>query len=278
MPAIVTAYLYPSTTLIYEVPSSGRIAQFTLFSALKVADPSLASELHSLSRILKLGTPYSVSRMTTAAKYVRGVTATVPPGDHVRLTVKLLRDEFVDPYVRGLFNSHLKINGVPVEVAEVKVGRVSYGDLLTKSPVAPGVRLRLMTQTILDGEAFPPPLWEVLQRPIAAWNANAPDHLRLGEPQLGGVRLAQPTSPSWLESGAVRIWYGTEPVVRVGYTGVLSYSLRPLTAFHGRVVSALLRFAEFSGVGRRTTVGFGVVKVSFWRKKAKRVRSIRKYT
>ncbi len=272
MPAIVTAYLYPSTTLMYEVPSSGRIAQSALFSALKASDPSVASGLHRLSAKLRLGTPYSVSRITTAARYVKGVTAVVPAGDHVRLTVKLLRDELVDPYVRGLFNSPLKINGVPVEVAEVKVGRVSYEDLLTGSPVVPGVRLRLMTQTILEGEEFPPPLWEVLQRPIAAWNANAPDHLRLGDPQLEGVWLAQPTSPSWLESGAVKVWYGAEPVVRVGYTGVLSYSLRSLSTFHGRVVSALLRFAEFSGIGKRTTVGFGVVKVSFWRKRSRRGR------
>ncbi len=265
MPSIVTAFLYPKGDLLYEVPSSGRLAQSIMFRALSTFDPELPMRVH----VDGLGVPYSTSRITTAERNIKGVVARVPKGDHMRMTVKLLRDEFVKPYVEGLYNMNLEINGVEVDIGEVKIGTRSYEELFLSSPVAKGVTLRLMTQTIFDDETFPPELPVVLRRPMEAWNSNAPSHLRIPNEVLRRFYWAEPTIPCWLESGAVQIWFGTQRVVRIGYIGKLSYRFTRLDSFSGRVVSALLRFAEFSGIGRRTTMGFGVVKTHLWRSRSK---------
>lgn len=269
MPAMVTAYMKAISNLIYELPSSGRLVQSLLYRALSAESRELARELHRLSRDLKLGSPYSVTRLTTAREYVKGRLASVPRGGEVRATFKLLRDEFVDPLLDGLVKAELEINGTEVEVAEIKVGRKGYEDLLLRSPIVSGVTFRLITNTILDGE-FPPPLPHLLKRPLEAWNFNAPEHLALPDTLEKRMYLAEPADPTWMREAVVEIWFGNERVVREGWLGEISYSLRGLDSYIGRMVSALARFSEFSGLGRRTSMGFGVVSVRFRRGRRKR--------
>ncbi len=269
MPAMITAYLLTSAKLLYELPSSGRLVQSLLFRSLSAESRDLSRELHELSSSLGLGAPYSVTRLTTAKEFVRGRYASVPKGGEVRATFKLLRDEFIDPLVEGILKADLEVNGVPLEVAEVKIGRKSYEDLLLRSPVARGVTFKLITNTILDDE-FPPPLPHVLERPFEAWNSNAPEDLRLPDTLMRHLYLAEPLDPTWLREAVVELWFGDERVVREGWLGNLSYSMRGLDAYVGRMAAALMRFAEFSGLGRRTTMGFGVVAVRFHSRRGRR--------
>ncbi len=231
-----------------------------LFRSLSAESKDLSRKLHDLSSSLGMGAPYSVTRLTTAREFVRGRYASVPKGGEVRATFKLLRDEFVDPLVEGILKADLEVNGVPLEVAEVKIGRKDYENLLLRSPVARRVIFKLITNTILDKE-FPPPLPHVLERPFEAWNSNAPEELRLPGTLVRHLYLAEPENPTWFKEAVVELWFGDERVVRESWLGRLSYSMRRLDAYVGRMAAALMRFAEFSGLGRRTTMGFGVVAV-----------------
>ncbi len=266
MPAFVTVKLYPSTTLIYEIPSSGKLAQSLFFKTLGSADPELAREIHDDPACSGLSAPYAVSRITTGRQYVHGISAAVAPGDHVRLTVKLLRDDLLDPLLRGLASGEFELNRVPVTPMEVKFHRKRYDDLWRDSPIARKVSFRFLTHALI-GKAFPPSLSTLLERPIAAWNAWAPEYLKFDEEHLKGLELAAPTSPSWLREGAVRLWHGTQRREYIGYLGQLTYDLRRLDSFSGRILATLARFSEFSGIGTKTTMGFGVVRVSLgvWR-------------
>ncbi len=266
---MITAYMISTSNLIYELPSSGRIVQSLLFRALSNESRDLAKKLHDLSMRLELGTPYSVTRLTTAREFVKGKYASVPKSEEVRATFKLLRDEFVEPLVDGLAKGNLQINGVPVEVCEIKIGRKDYERLLIESPVARGVTFRLITNTIMSGD-FPPPLPDLLERPFIAWNSNAPKELHLPIVALRSLYKATSKDPTWVKEAVVEMWFGTERVVREGWLGELSYNLRGLDAFLGKMASGLMRFAEFSGIGRRTTMGFGVVSVKFHRKGKRR--------
>lgn len=273
MPAMITAYMRATSNLIYELPSSGRLVQSLLFRALSSESKEMARELHEMSMELELGTPYSVTRLTTAKEFVKGKYASVPKGGEVRATFKLLRDEFIDPLVDGLTSADLQVNGVPVEVSEIKIGRKDYERFLFESPVVRGVTFRLITNAIL-GDEFPFPLPQLLERPFAAWNSNAPEELRLPRVMLRHLYLAQPEDPTWVREAVVEMWFGTERMVRESWLGELSYSLRGLDSFLGKMAAGLMRFAEFSGVGRRTTMGFGVVSVRFHRhrRRSKRAR------
>ncbi len=266
---MITAYITSSSNLIYELPSSGRLVQSLLFRALSSKSKNLAKKLHRLSMKLELGTPYSVTRLTTAREFVKGRYASVPKGGEVRATFKLLKDEFIDPLIDGLVKGNLQINGVPVEISEIKVGRKDYERFLLESPVVRGVTFKLITNTILS-EEFPPPLPNLLKRSFTAWNSNAPKELHLPSVILRSLYMATPRDPTWIREAVVEMWFGTERVVREGWLGEISYNLRELDAFLGKMAVGLMRFAEFSGIGSRTTMGFGVVSVILHKRKRRK--------
>lgn len=256
MPSIVSVTLIPKRVVAYALPSSGRIAQAILMDAFKAFSEELGRKVHSQDP-----TPYSVSRVTTSKKRITGITAVVPPSDYMRATFKLLRDDLLDPLVEGLFKAKLLVNGIEVEVADASIRRVNYLDLLTKAPLAKGVTFRFLTP-VLDFKEFPPTASKVLSRAIRAWNAFS--GANMGDFMRNRLLWAVPTSMA-LESDAVKVSFRGRDVVFVGYRGRVSYSFRLLTSQEGRFASALSVLAEFTGVGDKTTMGFGVTKVKLWK-------------
>ena len=259
MPSMIHVTLMPRSTLVYEVPSSGRIAQSILLRALSSSSRELAGEVRRRNP-----KPYSVSRITTNRRRIRGYLAVVPPDEYVRVTLKLLNDDLLDPLLEGLEKDNISINGVPVEITDISIFRRSYWDLLAEAPIARGLTLRLITPALGIDDGFPPPAPIVLRRAFEAWNSFST--IKLPEIILERLFLAEPVIPTLLQSDSVKIPFTGRRVTLIGFRGEISYQLWRFWAQEGVVIAALAKLAEFSGVGAKTSLGFGVTKVKFWRK------------
>lgn len=81
----------------------------------------------------------------------------------------------------------------------------------------------------------------------------------LGWPEFPAHELRRvPVSPIWL---AFRSGPGPGGQARRGFVGVVRYDLAPLDSEARAVIWTLARFAEYRGIGRHTSYGFGRVRI-----------------
>ena len=260
MPSMIHVLLYPKATLLYEVPSSGRIAQALFMRCLASYSEEIAA--HVRNEDIK---PYSVSRITTGSDRIKGHFAIVPPNDFVKVTFKLLDDGLLEPLIKGLTfcSPELIVNGVPMEIGDIRISSKSYWDLL-ESPLARKLTFRLITPAIGIEREFPPPAPTALRRAFRAWNKFS--RIKLPQTIFNRLYWAEPTFPTYLESDAVELTFKGRKQVIVGYRGLITYKLGKFSAQEGKVITGLARYAEFSGIGRKTSMGFGVTRVSLGRR------------
>jgi len=257
---MVHVTLYPRTTLLYEVPSSGRIAQSIFMGLLLSSSKELALQVRREE--LK---SYSVSRITTNKDRIRGRIARVPPDDFVKVTFKLLDDKLLDPLIKGLTSTSTKltINGVTMEVADIRVSSKGYWNLLFDSPIAKGVTFRLITPALGIEREFPPSAPVIFRRAFRAWNKFS--NIKLPELIMNRLLWAEPAFPTCLQSDAVEFTFRGKRQVLVGYRGLISYKFGRFLAQEGKIIAGLARYVEFSGIGGKTSMGFGITKVRLWR-------------
>jgi len=255
LPCRISVSLEPSSELVYELPTSGRIVQHLFFSAIKAYDKDLASEIHSM-RIK----PYSVTRLTTARENVKGKLARVGLGSYVRATFKLLRDELREPLIEGLQKAELKVAGVELKVLDVKATRPEgYEEMLFRGEPYREFTVEILTPAVFDEESpFPEDSRPMFRRPLLCWNTFCPEELRLPESavqrasklKLLKCQLVRRVVPVPIKRLRVPI---------ICFSGTLAYRMGGLDFMSGLMLTALLKLANYSGIGSRTTMGFGSV-------------------
>jgi len=259
MPSMIHTTLMPRSTLVYEVPSSGRIAHSLFMNVLFSASKRLAKKV----REEKIK-PFSVSRITTNKKRIQRHLAVVPPDDYIRVTFKLIDDELLDPVLNGLESANLMINGVQVKVTDITVSSKDFWGILGDAPITRGFTLNLLTPAMGIGRDFPPPAPTVLRRAFQSWNTYS--NIKLPEVIFRRLFLAEPAIPTCLQTDAVLLTFRGKKTVQIGYRGAISYSLWRFWSQEGVVIAALAKFAEYTGIGAKTSMGFGVTKTRFWKK------------
>lgn len=256
---MIHATLMPRSTLVYEVPASGRIAHSLFMKVLFSSSKQLAKKV----RKEKIK-PFSVSRITTNKKRIQKHLAIVPPDDYVRVTFKLIDDVLLNPVLSGLESANLMINGVPVNVMDITVSNRDFWDILGEAPITRGFTLNLLTPALGIDKDFPPPAPTVLRRAFLSWNAYS--NIKLPEAIFRRLFLAEPAIPTCLQSDAVPLTFRGNKAVQVGYRGAISYSLWRFWSQEGAIISALAKFAEYTGIGAKTSMGFGVTRTRFWKR------------
>jgi len=259
MPHMIHVTLIPESQLVYEVPSSGRIAQSLFLRALSCHSRDLALRVKG-----EEPKPYSVTRITTSRRNISRYLAFVSPDDYVRVTFKLLDEDLLNPLIKGITSGKFSINGIPVEVADITVVSRDYWHILSSTPIARGVTFEFRTPAII-GEEFPPPAPKILKRAFDAWNKYS--GIRIPESLFKRLYWAEPSLPMLLQSDSVKLPFNGQRISLIGYRGVVSYSFRRFKAQEGAIFASLARFVEFSGVGRRTSMGFGMTRVRLWKKR-----------
>jgi len=155
--------------------------------------------------------------------------------------------------------NELNVEGVPVSLVNVKpLSVVTYSSLLENAAPGQDFVVDFLTPTSFKRGKFdyilpePELLFKSLLR---KWNAFSPE--KIGWELLDFVRKHVFVSGLWINSYKTEI---SEKAKIVGFRGrVYFYSDR--LSEETKLLRALLKFSEFSGVGRKSTMGFGKTRL-----------------
>lgn len=139
---------------------------------------------------------------------------------------------------------------------------VSFTELLAGRPVR-RAELRFLSPTFFARKGRDLPLPEpvlIMQSLATRWDAHAPDELRVPVKERSALLDAV-----YLDEVAIESRRG-QVSRTMGQTGFLGAACLALTKagddVTAQVFTALVRFAEFAGVGAQTTHGFGAVRLA----------------
>lgn len=234
-------------------PTLGRAIHAQVMQWLSLGNPQLAEAVHNSQ-----DSPMSISNLLG---YRRAATK---PGDDFYFRVALLHGDLINPLLAGLEEWGTK----PFSLAEFPfvirsidsipgthpwVGATDYG-LLAKTPKISGdITLNFLSPTSFkqrqDIQPFPLPEL-VFGNLLRRWNTFAPEELQFPLVEWQGI-----TSAYELKTHALKMEAGVE----IGASGWVSYRFRD--SEQAKIANILAHFAFFSGVGRKTAMGMGQVKL-----------------
>lgn len=217
----------------------GRAIHALCFHWLGLADPSLAERLHG--------------------KEIFPITLAMKPGkswQQMYLRVSLLQKELLAPLLMGLsqeLGKEITITGVPCRLSKsVEILQSNSFEALAQISGQKQIGLEFLSPTSFKQsqviQPFPLPglvfngLWR-------RWNAFAPAQLQFPQVDWQGM-----TSAYELKTKALKMKGGAE----IGATGWVRYEFPDGEA---QIATTLAHFATFAGVGRKTAMGMGQVKV-----------------
>jgi CRISPR-associated endoribonuclease Cas6 len=203
------------------------------------ADPDLASQLHQQQDL-----PTTVGLRATSA-------------NRLHLRISLLQPTLLAPLLWGIsrdLGQTLTLAGVPCYLgAKVEIHRTTF-EALANTPGSPGktIQLKFLSPTSFKHvntiQAFPLPelvfgsLWR-------RWQIFAPPHLQLPSYDWAGWVAAYD-----LRTEVLKLKGGIE----IGAQGWANYQF--MDAELTQAANMLAHFAQYAGIGRKTTMGMGQIQ------------------
>ena len=229
-------------------------------------DEDLASELHD-ARGLK---PISVSCIDAGVEPRAGII-TVPKGTPCQFSFSTLSEQLTETLFRNLdrreahaqgftlSGAHINIASITLSSKDEPVPGTSYQSLLEEARPVSTIRLRFMSPTSFRrdrDQVFLPIPELIFNSLLSRWNAFSPH--KLPESLAGRIkeiRLAKfkSLSSSLVTFSSYRI---------IGFTGEVGFIIpRGTPQEFAEMLDSLSRFAYYSGVGYKTTMGMGTVEL-----------------
>lgn len=151
------------------------------------------------------------------------------------------------------------VGGVKAEFSSVKPLEVeTYSAVLEKAEPSRDILMDFLSPTAFKRGSFDYPLPEpklLFSNLLKKWNAFSP--VKFNEEFYRKLPKLLTVSGCWIKTRKVEVM---DVAKFTGFTGrVLFYATGEGEEL--RALNALVRFAEFAGVGRKTTMGFGSVRV-----------------
>lgn len=227
-----------------QLPNTlGRAIHAQFFHWVGTANPALAQELHQQENF-----PAALVLKPGESRYQKF------------LRVGLLQKSLLSPFLWGLskdVGKDITLTEVPCRLGEqVAVLQASSYETLAGMPAQKAITLEFLSPTSFKQSQLvqPFPLPDlVFNNLLRRWNAFAPNELQFPSFEWKGV-----TSAYELKTHALKMKGGAE----IGATGWVRYEFREEE--QAKVATVLAHFAPFSGVGRKTAMGMGQVKIANW--------------
>jgi len=176
----------------------------------------------------------------------------------MQLRIALLRRELLAPLLWGLsedLGGEITLTGIPCKVGKsVEILRASSFEKLAQVPPEQVVELHFLSPTSFkQGKDVQPFLLPelVFSSLLRRWNALAPKHLQFPVVEWKGL-----TSAYELKTYALKMEAGSE----IGTQGWVRYRFPDID--QAKIATVLAHFAFFAGVGRKTAMGMGQVRLS----------------
>jgi CRISPR-associated endoribonuclease Cas6 len=230
-------------------PSVGRAIHAQFFQWLAIADPTLADHLHQQSQL-----PFTLS---------------LSPSSHPKLRISLLQKELLAPLLLGLSQSlgqEILLANIACRLGQaINILQANHFNQLAQIPPQEVIELAFLSSTSFKEEQHiqPFPLPEMVFGSLhRRWNTFAAEELWL--PKLSWQGLVAMYE---LKTKTFRMEGGAE----IGSVGWVRY--RFPDPEQARIATILAHFASFAGVGRKTAMGMGQVRLKEIGKTAKLRRS-----
>ncbi len=224
-------------------PTMGRAIHAQCLKWLASADTVIAEQLHQQDSL----------PITLAIKF--------SPPRQMQLRIALLRRELLAPLLWGLsedLGGEITLAGIPCRIGKsVEILRASSFEKLAQVPSEQVVELQFLSPTSFkqsqDIQPFPLPelVFGNLHR---RWNAFAPEHLQFPAVEWKGLSCAYE-----LKTYSLKMEGGSE----IGTQGWVRYRFPDIE--QAKIATVLAHFAFFAGVGRKTAMGMGQVRLSEFR-------------
>jgi len=262
----------------------GRATHAWFLRLVQQADPGLAEWLHEPAQ----ERPFTVSNvwgagMPTSGLWNGATSWKVSPGQrvYVRLTsysprlTTLLKERVLPELTGGVTwgGARLAIKDVAMhpdkveETVSVWVGETTFqallGETLHRAHHVPRVTLRFASPTVFKsrGHFMPLPLPRlVFEGLLRRWNAFSP--VRIHEDAVRYADTALAIAYHRLHTEQVRFGEEGERGAMPGFVGRCTYVMRIRDRYWMGVIHTLARFALYSGVGKRTSMGLGQTRVA----------------
>lgn len=265
MPAILVLRLIPRS-LPDSLPYLGEAVRALIYDSMRQSSPEFAARIHADNDYK----PFVASAPIPPRRRQAQVGADPEsPTEDVPWAIRCgcLDEELTDALIIGLWErysggesirlgpAHFEFANPPWRVTQV----AGYQDLAQLSPLREW-RFRFLSPMAVTshGRPIPLPVPELVFRGLAIkWNMVAPAELALADELVTEM-------PQMIELTACK---GESRVVRLtshGETGFKGSATFRVTGTDGRISRAatlMARFAGYSGIGRKTTVGMGQVVV-----------------
>lgn len=235
-------------------PTLGRALHAQVMHWLSLGDSHLASAVHNSQ-----DSPLAISGLLGHRHSAR-----TKAGDHFYFRVALLHGDLIHPLLSGLEQwgtEPISLGKCPFVIRSIDslpgthpwVGATDY-ELLAKTPRISGdITLNFLSPTSFkqrqDTQPFPLPEL-VFGNLLRRWNAFAPETLKFPIIDWHGITAAYE-----LKTHALKMEGGAE----IGATGWVRYRFPDPEQL--KVATVLAHFAFFSGVGRKTAMGMGQIRL-----------------
>ncbi len=226
-----------------------RVAHGILFSLFKGA-PEVGRLLHE-----GVAKPFSIS-INSHFRYPNRRTS------RFAIVFNLLDNALYPEISRYLFfpeENFFEVGSIKAELVRVKpLEVITYEEILEASPESRDVVLDFLSPTAFKRGSFDYPVPEprlVFGGLLRKWNRFSPVKIERG--LVKNISKTLTVSGCWIRTKKVEIMDGAK---FTGFTGrVFFYADGKSEEL--RALNALARFASFAGVGRKTTMGFGSVRL-----------------
>ncbi len=217
----------------------GRSIHALCFRWLAAADSALAAELHQQNHL--------------------PITLAIQPSlrQPTYLRIGLLQKERLAPILWGIsqdFGGEITLTDIPCRLGKwVEIRHTSSFEALSQVPPLQIIELQFLSPTSFkQGQRIQPfPLPElVFGSLLRRWNAFAPVALQFPNLEWQGLTCAYE-----LKTQVLHLKGGAE----IGTTGWVRYEFPD--SFQAKIATTLAHFARFAGVGRKTGMGMGQVRI-----------------
>jgi CRISPR-associated endoribonuclease Cas6 len=220
-------------------PTLGRALHALCFRWFANTNPELAESLHQQENLpMSLGLEYCSPKK-------------------MLLKISLLHKELLAPLLWGMnvdLGNEITLAGIPCQLGSwIDITQASSFEKMVQLPAQNTIDLEFLSPTSFkQGKNIQPfPLPElVFNGLLRRWNLFAPEKLHFPTVEWSGV-----VSAYELKTYAMKMEGGAE----IGAKGLIRY--RFADTEQAKIATTLAHFATFAGIGRKTTMGMGQVKV-----------------
>lgn len=256
MPYIVNISFKAIDNVTLDIVNSGRITQKYFYDAISKSEPQLAWIIHNINTIK----PFTVTRITTKKTLVKGIEITIPKGEILKMTIKLLTDDLLDYLLQGINQlEEYQIGKSKIKINDILIKGETYQEL-NQTPPAQKITINYITPTYFaKNYNYPFPPEKIIKSWAYPWNQYAPKHLKIKNIEET-AKCPKTTTPTKGKPHAPKLYLTEKQITIKAYTGTQTLTLKYCNKQQQKTITTLAKYANYTGTGRMTRMGLGTTK------------------